>query len=202
MEFRALTGFDRVMVYHFLEDGAGRVVAEDRREDLHSFLHQHFPATDIPRQALALYLHNLVRVIPDVLVPAGAAAPAWTEPAPLDMSDCSLRSVSPIHLQYLRNMGVSASASFSIVKDGALWGLIACHNETPHFIDYVRRAACRSLVGGLARQIRAKEEADGYRQRIRLRSFEDDVVGLLSREEPLGEMSPVHMDESQPHDGG
>jgi light-regulated signal transduction histidine kinase (bacteriophytochrome) len=184
-EFRKLTGYDRVMVYHFLDDGAGAVLAEDRRPDMHSFLHHHFPASDIPRQARALYLRNLVRVIPDA-----DYNPAPLSPDPdgndfLDLSDSILRSVSPVHLHYLKNMGVRASASVSIVKEGQLWGLVACHNETPRLIPFDARAGARALAGAFARQIKAKEEAEGYRERIRLRSFEDETVALLSREGSL-----------------
>lgn len=195
VEFRRLTRFDRVMVYRFLDDKAGKVLAETRRSGMHSFLNHHFPASDIPRQARALYVRNLLRVIPDSSYQPAALRPDWTASVPLDMSDSSLRSVSPLHLQYLRNMGVSASASFSIVKDGALWGLVACHHDTPRSLTYDVRAACRSLVGSLARQIKAKEEADGYRQRIRLRSFEDDLVTLLSREGSLDEVLSDHLGE-------
>ena len=205
IEFRRLTGFDRVMIYHFIDDGAGRVLAEDRREDQHSFLNHHFPAGDIPLQARALYLRTLIRVIPDVAyrpaplrppLPSGQALdnPLFDMPL-LDMSDSNLRSVSPMHLQYLVNMGVHASASVSIVKDGVLWGLIACHNETPRLLSYDIRAACRSLAGSLARQIKAKEEAEGYRQRIRLRSFEDDIITLLLREGSLDEALSNHLKE-------
>jgi chemotaxis family two-component system sensor kinase Cph1 len=193
-EFRRLTGFDRVMIYRFLDDGAGRVVAEDRREGMHSFLNHHFPASDIPRQARALYLRNLVRVIPDASYQPVALRPPIKMSQPLDMSDSSLRSVSPVHLQYLANMGVNASASVSIVKDGVLWGLVACHNQTPRLLGYDIRAACRSLAGTLAQQIKAKEEAEGYRQRIRLRSFEDDIIALLSREGSLDEALSNHLD--------
>jgi light-regulated signal transduction histidine kinase (bacteriophytochrome) len=195
IEFRRLTGFDRVMVYRFLDDDVGTVLAEDRRADMHSFLNHHFPASDIPRQARALYLHNLIRLIPDISYEPAALRPNWTAPVPLDMSDSSLRSVSPVHLQYLRNMNVRASASISIVKDGTLWGLIACHHETPRLLTYGVRAACRSLAGSLGRQIKAKEEAEGYRQRIRLRSFEDDMVALLSREGSLDEALSCHLSE-------
>lgn len=181
IEFRRLTGFDRVMVYRFLDGDVGKVVAEDRREGMRSFLNHHFPASDIPRQARALYIRNLIRVIPDITYQPAALRPGWTDPEPLDMSDSSLRSVSPVHLQYLSNMNVRASASVSIVKDGTLWGLIACHNETPRLLSYGVRAVCRSLAASLARQIKAKEEVEGYRQRIRLRSFQDDMVALLSR---------------------
>jgi chemotaxis family two-component system sensor kinase Cph1 len=194
VEFRVLTGFDRVMVYRFLDDDVGKVEAEDRRQDMHSFLHHHFPASDIPRQARALYLRNLIRVIPDATYRPALLRPDWAAPQPLDMSDSSLRSVSPIHLQYLGNMNVRASASISIVKDGVLWGLIACHHETPRQLTYDVRAVCRTLAGALARQIKAREETEGYRQRIRLRSFEDDVVRLLSREGSLDEALSNHLD--------
>ncbi|RYG86557.1 MAG: GAF domain-containing protein, partial [Alphaproteobacteria bacterium] len=119
------------------------------------------------------------------------------EPTPLDMSDASLRSVSPIHLQYLKNMGVAASASVSIVKDGVLWGLIACHHQQPRQISYDTRVACRVLAAGLARQIKAKEDAENYRERIRLRGFEDQIVALLSREGSLDEALHNHIGEIQ-----
>ncbi len=178
LEFRQLTGFDRVMIYRFGEDDAGEVVAESRAPHVEAFLNHRFPASDIPKQARALYVRNLVRVIPEShYVPAPLSPPLAT---PLDMSDCALRSVSPVHLQYLRNMGVTASASVSIVKDDRLWGLIACHHETPRLLPYDIRAACRALAGGLSRQIRAKEEAETYRERLRLRSLGDDLIDALS----------------------
>jgi light-regulated signal transduction histidine kinase (bacteriophytochrome) len=195
-QFRRLTGFDRVMVYQFLEDGVGCVVAEDKKEGMHTFLNHHFPASDIPSQARALYVRNLIRVIPDVSYTPGPLRSSEPVLAQVDMSDSSLRSVSPIHIEYLKNMGVQASASVSIVKDGVLWGLIACHHQTPRAIVYDIRAACRSLAGSLARHIKAKEEAEGYRQRIRLRGFEDDIVELLSREGPFDEILAAHLDET------
>ena len=183
--FRELTGFDRVMVYRFLDDGAGTVLAEDRDPALPSFLNHHFPASDIPKQARALYIRNRVRVIPDVHYVPAPIRPSEAGLGDIDLTDASLRSVSPIHVQYLRNMAVGASASISIVKDGLLWGLIACHNGTPRRISEEARIACQALAGGLARQVRAKEEAAAYRERIRLRSAEEALVGRLDRESPF-----------------
>lgn len=177
--FRQMTGFDRVMLYRFLDDEAGVVLAEDKVPELGTFLNHHFPASDIPKQARALYVRNRVRVIPDVGYGPAPLRPASNTLAMLDLSDVSLRSVSPIHVQYLKNMDVQASASISIVKDGLLWGLIACHNRTPKTLTYDVRIACRTLAGGLARQIRAKDEAELYRERIRLRTAEDAVVSRL-----------------------
>jgi chemotaxis family two-component system sensor kinase Cph1 len=193
-QFRILTGYDRVMVYRFGEDGAGVVLAEDRRAGLHSFLNHHFPAGDIPRQARALYVRNLLRVIPCVDYVPAIIEPSLKD-APLDMSDSILRSVSPVHLQYLKNMGIAASASVSIVKDGALWGLIACHNETPRSIFYDIRAACRTLASGLARQIKSREETETYRDRLRLRSSADALVAALESGARMDEEIPHHLPE-------
>ncbi|UAK26591.1 GAF domain-containing protein [Sphingomonas nostoxanthinifaciens] len=178
--FREMTGFDRVMIYRFLDDGAGMVIAEDRDRTLASFLHHHFPASDIPRQARALYVRNRVRVIPDVTYEPAPLRPEGMGLGMLDFSDAALRSVSPIHLQYLRNMGVAASASVSIVRNGALWGLVACHNHSPLRIAHEQRVACAALAGSLARQIRAKEDGETYRERIRLRACEDAVIGRFA----------------------
>jgi light-regulated signal transduction histidine kinase (bacteriophytochrome) len=174
--FRELTGFERVMIYRFLDDDAGRVIAEDRDPVLGSFLHHHFPASDIPRQARALYVRNRVRVIPQVDYTPAPIRSHDIKADAIDLSDSALRSVSPIHLQYLKNMGVAASASVSIVKDGVLWGLVACHNSRPRRMSQEARAACRALAGGLSRQIRAKEESALLQERIQLRSREESLV--------------------------
>ncbi len=178
--FRQLTGFDRVMVYRFLDDEAGRVMAEDKVVGLGTFLNHHFPASDIPKQARALYVRNRTRTIPAIDYVPAVLRPAGFEA--LDLSDVALRSVSPIHLRYLANMGVAASASISIVKDGLLWGMIACHHGTPKVLTPDIRAASSTLASGLARQIRAKEEAETYRERLRLRAAEDAVIPKLATE--------------------
>ena len=181
--FRSLTGFDRVMVYRFLDDEAGRVLAEDRAPHLHGFLHHHFPATDIPAQARALYVRNRTRAIPDIdYTPAPIRPEGFAD---LDLGDAALRSVSPIHIQYLRNMGVKASASISIVKDGLLWGLIACHHHSPRMLPPDMRTTAATLAGGLARQIRAKEEAETYRERLRLHADETLLTARLAVDLPL-----------------
>lgn len=181
--FRALTGFDRVMIYRFLDDEAGCVVGEDRDPALSSFLHHHFPATDIPRQARALYVRNRTRVIPDVHYVPAPLRPAGFEG--VDLSDVAIRSVSPVHVEYLQNMGVEASASISIVKDGLLWGLVACHNMTPRTMSRSIRAAAAAMAGALVRQILAKEEAEAYRGRLALRSEEDALRPLLFQDADL-----------------
>ncbi|MBD8677081.1 GAF domain-containing protein [Sphingomonas sp. CFBP 13720] len=180
--FAQLTGFDRVMIYRFLDDDSGKVVAERHAPDMTGFLNHHFPASDIPRQARALYIRNRVRVIPDVdgaVMPIRAVDPAM---AAIDLSDVGLRAVSPIHIEYLRNMQVMASASASIVKDGVLWGLVACHHRTPRGLDYLQRKTCELIAAAFAQQVRAKEEAAEYRERLRLRSAEDALAVRLAQD--------------------
>ena len=128
---RALTGFDRVMVYRFDAEWNGEVVAEDRRPDLEPFLGLHYPASDIPAQARDAVRHQLDADHPRRAVHAGAAGAGREPAAParrLDLSGAMLRSVSPVHLEYLANMGVVASMSVSLIDRGELWGLIACHH--------------------------------------------------------------------------
>jgi two-component system, chemotaxis family, sensor kinase Cph1 len=145
-EIRRLTGFERVMVYRFDAQWSGEVVAEDRADGIEGFLGLRFPASDIPAQARALYRRNWLRIIVDAAyVPSPIVPPTAADGAPIDLSAASLRSVSPVHLEYLRNMGVGASMSVSLLRDGALWGLVACHDRAPRYLPYEVRAACEFL---------------------------------------------------------
>ncbi|SOD99439.1 SpoIIE family protein phosphatase [Blastococcus haudaquaticus] len=147
-DVRGLTGFDRVMVYRFDAEWNGEVIAEDRREDLEPFFGLRYPAGDIPAQARALYATNWMRLIPDAgyqRVPLEPAANPLTG-RPLDLSGAMLRSVSPVHLEYLANMGVVASMSISLIDRGRLWGLIACHHYAgAHRPSYADRTAAEFL---------------------------------------------------------
>lgn len=173
-EFRELTGFDRVMAYRFRHDGSGDIVAEAKREDLDSLVGRRYPASDIPAQARRLYVENTLRLIVDVgsqPVPVIKAA----QTPPLDMSRSMLRSVSPIHIEYLRNMGVHASMSVSIVLNGKLWGMMACHHMTAHQVPYSIRMACdvlclilASTVQQLETQIIAARQVASAKQRADL----------------------------------
>ena len=141
-QLKLLTGFDRVMVYRFHPDGSGEVIAEVAGPGLEPFLGLHYPASDIPRQARQLYQRNWLRIIADI---NAAPAPLLSTPVHnaglLDLSMSVLRAVSPIHIEYLRNMGVAASMSVSILRDGKLWGLFACHHYAPHHLSFEKRTA-------------------------------------------------------------
>jgi diguanylate cyclase (GGDEF)-like protein/PAS domain S-box-containing protein len=135
-QVRLLSGYDRVMMYQFDENWDGEVIAESKADEVETYLGNRFPASDIPPQARALYTKNLVRLIADVdAIPVPvlpALHPHTTQP--LDMTYSSLRSLSPVHLEYLRNMGVRATLTISLIQNNRLWGLIACHHATPKYI--------------------------------------------------------------------
>ncbi len=144
-EVKKLINYDRVMVYKFLDDGHGEVVAEEMNAELEPFFGLHYPASDIPKQARELYKLNLTRLIADVTTEDSPIA-TYLPDQPLDLTKSCLRAVSPIHIQYLKNMGVYSSFSISLISHGELWGLIACHNYSPKFIDYKAREGAK-LIG-------------------------------------------------------
>ena len=147
-DVRGITGFDRVMIYRFDPEWNGEVIAEDRRPDLEPFLGLRYPASDIPAQARALYATNWMRIIPDATYSRVPLEPAVNPRTgrPLDLSGSMLRSVSPVHLEYLANMGVRSSMSISLIDRGTLWGLIACHHYSgAHRPSYPDRTAAEFL---------------------------------------------------------
>lgn len=158
---RVLIRYDRVMIYKFLHDGTGRVIAEAKRSDLVSFLDLHYPASDIPQQARALYLKNWIRLIADVgSEPQSIVPERDASGQPVDLTFADLRSVSPIHIEYLKNMGVAASMSISIIVGGQLWGLIACHHYSPNIVAADIRAAAELLGQIFSLQIESLEPND------------------------------------------
>lgn len=180
-EVRELSGFDRVMVYRFDEHWNGEVVAEEKRADLNPFLGLHYPATDIPAQARRLYELNPIRLIVDIgyrPVPLTPILDPGTG-APLDLSHASLRSVSPIHVEYLSNMGVTASMSVSILVDDQLWGLIACHHYSgPHRPSHDARAASEFVTTVASHLIAHRERADARDAAVDTRT---ELTGLTAR---------------------
>jgi light-regulated signal transduction histidine kinase (bacteriophytochrome) len=147
IQVKNVIDYDRVMIYRFAEDGHGEVIAEAKNENLESWLGLHYPASDIPKQARELYKLNLTRLIADVnTVPSKIVTTKAISETPLDLTHSQLRAVSPMHIQYLKNMGVHSSFSISLIYKKELWGLIACHNYSPRFIDYKSRESSK-LIG-------------------------------------------------------
>jgi serine phosphatase RsbU (regulator of sigma subunit) len=186
---RDLTGFDRVMVYRYDEEYNGEVVAESKRDDLNSFLGLHYPSTDIPAQARALYEKNWIRLISDVDYAPTPLVPS-VDPesgAPLDLTYATLRSVSPIHVEYLQNMGVHASMSISLLRHGRLWGLIACHHYAgPHLPPFGARAAAEFLGSTLSLRLVDRFEDEQLHKRLAAQAVLAKLTAaMLGDGEPL-----------------
>lgn len=179
VEIKALTGFGRVLVYRFDDEGHGHVLAETLDDGYASYLGQRFPASDIPRQARELYLLNRVRLIRDAgYAPARLAPPVNPLTGQInDLTYAALRSVSPIHLQYMRNMGTLASMSVSLVVKGRLWGLISAHHAQPSQLSFHQRAVCEQIGQILALRIETREDADEMQFRLEVRRV---MVGMLA----------------------
>lgn len=159
LEVKKLINYDRIMIYKFLEDGHGEVVAEEKEDGLEPFFGLHYPASDIPKQARELYKLNLTRLIADVNK-NDAPIITYKEDAPLNLTNSGLRAVSPIHIQYLKNMGVQSSFSISLISHGELWGLIACHNYSPKFIDYKAREGSKLIGQILSSALEYREDEE------------------------------------------
>ncbi|WP_270933263.1 GAF domain-containing protein [Falsiroseomonas oryzae] len=182
--FRDVSGHDRVMVYRFAEEGHGEVFAEQRRPDLEPYLGNRYPASDVPQVARRLYERNRLRVVADadyVPVPLEPRLNPLTG-AELDMSLCMLRSVSPMHVQYLKNMGVAGTLVCSVMVGGRLWGLVACHHDTPRRPPFAVRAACDLLAEALGTRIAALESFVQAQAELSVRRLEQRLVEAISRE--------------------
>lgn len=181
-EVRRLTGFDRVLVYRFDDDWNGIVVGEDGSGELPSYLHHRFPASDIPAQARELYRSNRIRLIPDASYEPVPLVPQLN-PATgsvLDMSFSTLRSVSPIHVEYMRNMETASSMSVSILKNGRLWGLISCHHHTPKGVSFPDRITCDILSRAFSLRLSSIEHAEEYERKIEVQSTYSRLLSVMS----------------------
>nr|WP_295662732.1 HWE histidine kinase domain-containing protein [Polymorphobacter sp.] len=176
----ALTGFDRVMIYRFEADGSGEVVAERVRPGLPPYLGLRYPASDIPLQARALLLRNPVRLLVDV---EGEPSPLMTLPArsntPLDLSMSTLRAHSIMHIEYLRNMGVGATMTVSLVRDGRLWGMISCHHMAPRHVGFEQRTTVELFGQMLSLLIEKRERADIAAYEAHTRRLREDLVAAV-----------------------
>ncbi|MFS0736594.1 HWE histidine kinase domain-containing protein [Sphingomonas sp. 1P06PA] len=185
-QVRALVGFDRVMVYRFATDGSGEVVAEACKSGIGRFMGLHYPASDIPAQARILYTRNLLRVIADVnAVPVPIVPQLDQSGEPLDLSLSLLRAVSPIHIEYLKNMGVDASLSVSIIVDGKLWGLFACHHYSPNCPTFERRSVTELFAQMFSMRLESRERKETVEFERRARDISDQLLGSVASDEAL-----------------
>ncbi|MFQ4145815.1 ATP-binding protein [Chlorogloeopsis sp. ULAP02] len=182
-EIRNLTGFDRVMVYQFDSQGAGKVIAETKQDHLPSYLELHYPATDIPESVREAYKRGMSRFIPDL----GAQAIELIPPKnlatqqPLDFSLAVLRSVDPCCVEYHQNIGVAAIMVISLVKGQTLWGLISCHHQTPKFVPYEIREACELLAQFVVSELTNKVDREELDYIVKLRALQSDFIESISQ---------------------
>lgn len=185
-QVRALLGYDRVMVYKFAPDGHGEVVAEACKPGIGTFKGLHYPASDIPKQARALYERNLIRTIHDIDATPVPIVPALDELGkPLDLSLSILRSVSPIHIEYLRNMGVQGSLSISIIMEDKLWGLFACHHYAPLSPSFERRSLSELFSQMFSMRLESRERRDLMEYERRTREISDKLLGAVASGDTL-----------------
>lgn len=182
---KEITGMGRVFLYSFDHNDDARVMAETLDAGYPSYDGQRFPASDIPQQARRLYTINHVRLIADANYKPAKLVPALDPDTglPTDLGFAALRSVSPVHLQYMRNMGTIASMSISLVIKGRLWGMISCHDMAPRFVPFEVRTACEQLGQVLALRIESIIESNEYAYRLQLRGRLVNILAALSQPE-------------------
>lgn len=182
---RNVLDYDRIMIYRFDHEWNGEVVAEVRRDDLEAYLGLHYPHTDIPAQARALYLRNRVRQISDCKYVPSRILPAYDPQTgeATDLSDVSLRSVSPVHLEYLGNMGVTGTLVASIIIGGRLWGLISCHHYSPFFADHQMREVADAMARSFAARVAAIEELDHIEIESTLLTVREKLITAFNESE-------------------
>lgn len=188
-EFRTLSGFDRVLVYQFDPNWNGIVIGQDKVADMEDYLHLRFPASDVPRQARELYFRNPFRLIPTRDYEPVGMVPVIN---PLsqrftDLSDCSLRSVAKVHLEYMANMQIMASMSLPIIIGDRLWGLISCHHKTPKNPSYEMRSALELLGGIFSAQMEARERETAMSVQVQLKEVFAHLLDHIYSQENLAE---------------
>ncbi|MCW8108763.1 GAF domain-containing protein [Alteromonas ponticola] len=185
-QLRLITSFDRVMIYKFLSDGSGEVIAEAKSHKQEAFLGLRFPASDIPKQARALYLKNLLRIIGNVNEEIHPILPICRYPdEAIDLSLSTLRAVSPMHIEYLKNMGVVASLSVSLIVNGKLWGLIACHHYSPKVPSYFQRTELELFAEVFALELSSRLAKDREAESLRVRKVHDKIMSTIASDGAL-----------------
>jgi diguanylate cyclase (GGDEF)-like protein/PAS domain S-box-containing protein len=189
-QVKEMLGYDRVMIYEFDEQWNGKVIAEAREDELEPFLGHHYPASDIPKQARELYLRNWLRTIVNVNYTPVEIVPLLQPLTgkPLNLSLSVLRSVSPLHIEYLQNMGVGATVTISLIHDNQLWGLITCHHYSARYIPHRVRNLCNFLGSFFSSELFQRQQLDEYQAEIRSREAATQIANIF-----IGNTSPVRI---------
>ncbi|MFC4101964.1 diguanylate cyclase domain-containing protein [Paenibacillus xanthanilyticus] len=189
-QIKLMLGYDRVMIYEFDAAWNGKVIAEAKAAHMEPFLGHQYPASDIPKQARALYLRNWLRTIVDVHYEPVDLVPALRPDngQPLNLSLSTLRSVSPMHIEYLQNMGVGATVTISLIHNNELWGLITCHHETKKYVPHRVRNLCNFLGEFFSRELYQRQQLDNYEAELRLKSLSTRIASIF-----IGEPTPARI---------
>jgi len=188
-ELKRISGFDKIMIYQFDQDWNGDVIAEVKEEGMDAYLGLKFPASDIPKQARELYKKTPCRLIPNVEYAAVKLYPVLNPVtnAFTDLSNSNLRSVAGVHLEYLRNMGVTASMSTRILVDDQLWGLIACHHRTPKYLSFEMSSVFELLSNIISAKISAVQKQDAFSYKTNMQNLYADFFEEVYKEGSLSE---------------
>ncbi len=180
---RDMLAYDNVMIYRFDENWDGQVIAQCRSEAAHDYLGTYFPASDIPPQARALYVQNVVRVLTDVDAEPVGLVPVLNPQthSPLNLTMSCLRSLSPIHIQYLKNMGTAATLTISLMQNGKLWGLIACHHLSPKRVSIIMRQRAALISKMISTQLLKLEQVKKQSLTNKFLELNVEIVSLLSK---------------------
>ena len=182
-----LTGYDRVMAYRFGPTGDGEVIAEACEPGLTPYLNHHYPASDIPAQARRQYVRQRVGMITDSAyqpVPL-LVHPTLHDGTPLDLTYCGLRSVSPVHLAYMRNMGTAASLTVGLAVQQQLWGMLVCHHQTPRIAPVELRAAANMIGLVVSLLLGSLREIETLAIQSQRAATLDRLVEKLASREPI-----------------
>jgi chemotaxis family two-component system sensor kinase Cph1 len=196
-ELKRLSGFDKVMIYRFDPEWNGDVIAEEMEEGMDAYLHLKFPASDIPKQARDLYHMNPYRIIPNINYEPVRLLPLLNPVTNsfTDLSNCNLRSVAAVHLEYLRNMKIAASMSTRILKDGKLWGLIACHHRTPKYLSFEMCSFFELVSNIVSAKIASVQNTDASNYKAELHRLYAHVVEAFYQSNNLIRASLDHQQE-------
>ncbi|WP_091016736.1 MULTISPECIES: diguanylate cyclase domain-containing protein [Paenibacillus] len=189
-QVKEMLGYDRVMIYEFDEQWNGKVIAEAREQELEPFLGHHYPASDIPKQARELYLRNWLRTIVNVNYKPVEIVPTLQPLTgkPLNLSLSVLRSVSPLHIEYLHNMGVGATVTISLIHNNELWGLITCHHYSARYVPHRVRNLCNFLGAFFSNELFQRQQLDDYQSEIQSREAASRIANIF-----IGNTSPARV---------
>ncbi|MDB5412685.1 MAG: two-component system sensor histidine kinase/response regulator [Rubritepida sp.] len=185
---QALTGFDRVMIYRFHPDGSGEVIAEQVRTGVEPFLGLHFPASDIPAQARVLMVRNPLRMLYDVdAEPSSVVSQFDASNEQLDLSLSALRAHSTMCIEYLKNMGVGATMTISILRDGELWGMVSCHHMSPRHIGFEQRRTAELFVEMLSFLMEKQERDEIGAYEAATRDIHNELIAAVVEKGTAGD---------------